>query len=187
MDDQRTPMDAGEAERRFAELLEQAGLPRFDSTFHDPAIDELELIWDHGFTIHVDLTRHDLSPIDDWERAAILGLAPGCCDHEPIHVLVPGSGDDPRTTTSIPGVVTHHGPPLHPDDVTTHHGIRVTSPSRTRIDLAELMTADELRAAFARAREIGLLDPEALRAARARVEWRPSLAMLDQVIDEFCG
>jgi hypothetical protein len=45
----------------------------------------------------------------------------------------------------------------------------------------------ELRACFARAREIGLLDPEALRAARARVEWRPSLAMLDEVIDEFCA
>jgi hypothetical protein len=26
----------------------------------------------------------------------------------------------------------------------------------------------------------------ALRAARARVEWRPSLAMLDEVLDEFC-
>jgi hypothetical protein len=49
------------------------------------------------------------------------------------------------------------------------------------------MTADELRATFARAREIGLLDPEALLAARGRVEWRPSLAMLEEVIDEFCG
>ena len=81
----------------------------------------------------------------------------------------------------------HRGPPLHPDDVTTLHGIRVTSPSRTLIDCAEFMTAAELRATFARARDIGLLDPEALRAARARVEWRPSLAMLDEVIDEFCG
>jgi hypothetical protein len=85
----------------------------------------------------------------------------------------------------IPGVVIHRGPPLHPDDVTTVDGIPVTSPSRTLIDLAEVMTADELRACFARAREIGLLDPEALRAARARVEWRPSLAMLDEVITEF--
>jgi hypothetical protein len=47
------------------------------------------------------------------------------------------------------------------------------------------MAADELRACFARAREIGLLDPEALRAARARVEWRPSLEMLDEVMAEF--
>ena len=42
------------------------------------------------------------------------------------------------------------------------------------------------RACFARAREIGLLDPETLRAARARVEWRPSLETLDEVISEFC-
>ena len=104
-----------------------------------------------------------------------------------IDVLVPGSADDPRIDTSIPGVVIHRGPPLHPDDVTTHKGIPVTSPSRTLIDCAEVMSAAELRATFARARELGLLDPGALRASRARVEWRPSLAMLDEVIEEFCG
>jgi hypothetical protein len=186
MEDQRTPMDPEEAGRRYAELLEQAGLPRFASTSHDPAIHELELIWEDGLTIHLDLTR-DVGPLDDWERAAILGLAPDCGDHEPIHVLVPGSAEDPRTTAPLPGVVAHRGPPLHPDDVTTLDGIPVTSPSRTLIDCAEFMTPAELRAAFARAREVGLLDPEALRAARARVEWRPSLAMLDELIDEFCG
>ena len=79
----------------------------------------------------------------------------------------------------------HRGPPLHPDDGAAVDGIPVTSPSRTLIDLAEIMTADELRACFTRARETGLLDPDALRASRARVEWRPSLAMLDNVIDEF--
>ena len=116
-----------------------------------------------------------------------LGTAPGHEDHEPVHVYVPGSVEDPRDTPSIPGVVVHRGPPLHPDDVTMHLGVPVTSPSRTLIDLAEVTTAAELRAAFARAREIGLLDPVALRAARERVEWRPSLATLDEVIDEFCG
>jgi hypothetical protein len=63
----------------------------------------------------------------------------------------------------------------------------VTSPSRTLIDCAEFTTAAELRAAFVRAQESGLLDAEALRAARARVEWRSSLAMLDEVVREFCG
>ena len=172
-------MDPDEAERSFAELLEEAGLPRFASSFHDQAIAELQLTWDHGLTLHMDL-RREVGPIEDWERAAILGC------HEPMHVTVPGSAEDPRTATSIPGLVVHPGPPLHPDDVTTLNGISVTSPSRTLIDCAEFMTIDELRAAFARAQEIGLLDPEALRAARARVEWRPSLAMLDEVIAEFC-
>ena len=179
-------MDPAQAERQFAELLEEAGLPRFTCAYHDPEIDELQLVWDHGFRLHIDLTRRDTEPIDDWERAAILGLPYQCEDHEPIHVTVPGSADDPRLDTSIPGVVIHRQPPLHPDDLTTLNGIPVTTPSRTLIDLAEVMTAPELREAFARAQEIGLLDPDALRAARARVEWRPSLAMLDEVIDEFC-
>ena len=108
-------------------------------------------------------------------------------EREPIDVLVPGSADDPLIDGSRPGVVIHRGPPLHPDDVTIHEGIPVTSPSRTLIDCAEFMTAAELRTAFARARELGLLDPEALRASRARIEWRPSLAKLDEVIAEFGG
>jgi hypothetical protein len=180
-------MDPDQVERHFAALLEEAGLPRFNSSFHDATCDMLELSWDHGFAIHIDLTRPDMEPIDDSERAAILELPYQCEDHGPIHVTVPGSPDDPRSAASIPGVVVHQGPPLHPDDLTVHMGIPVTSPSRTLIDLAEVMTADELREAFARAKEIGLLDPDALRASRARVEWRPSLAMLDEVIDEFCG
>jgi len=106
---------------------------------------------------------------------------------DPIHVYVPGSPDDPRDEHDIPGVVIHRGPPLHPDDLTVHKGLPVTSPSRTLIDLAEVMSADELRAAFARARELGLLDRDALRASRARVEWRASLAMFDKVMAEFCG
>ena len=108
-------------------------------------------------------------------------------DCRPIDVYIPESAEDPRTAIEIPGVTIRRGPPLHPDDVTTLNGLRVTSPSRTLIDLAEVVSADELRAAFARARALGLLDPVALSAARARVEWRPSLAVLDEVIDEFCS
>jgi hypothetical protein len=105
---------------------------------------------------------------------------------EPIHIFVPGSAGDPRDEPDIPGVVIHRGPSLHPDDVTVVDGIPMTSPSRTLIDCAECMSADELRDMFARARERDLLDPDALRASRARVEWRPSLAMLDEIIAEFC-
>jgi hypothetical protein len=152
MEARRTPMNPDEVAQRYAEMLGEAGLPRFASASHDPAINELQLAWDHGLTLHFDLTQ-EVGPIDE---------------------------------ASLPGVVVHRVPPLHPDDVTTLHGIPVTSPSRTLIDCAEFMTASELRAAFARAQETGLLDPDALRASRARVEWRPSLAMLDEVIAEFC-
>ena len=109
-------------------------------------------------------------------------------DHEPIHVTVPGCAGDPRSAPPPPpGVVIHHVPALHPDDVTTVDGIPVTSVARTLVDLAEVMSRDELRATFARARELGLLDIEAVKASAARVEWRPSLEMLHEVMAEFGG
>jgi hypothetical protein len=52
------------------------------------------------------------------------------------------------------------------------------------VDAAEYSTREELRAIFRRAREIGLLDLDAVHASRSRVEWRPSLEMLDEVIAE---
>jgi hypothetical protein len=106
-------------------------------------------------------------------------------DHIPIDITIPGSPDDPRTQTAPEGVVIHRVPHLHPDDITTLHGIPVTTPARTLVDLAEVLAQDELRATFETARRRGLLDMEAVRASRARVEWRPSLAMLDEVIAEF--
>jgi hypothetical protein len=107
-------------------------------------------------------------------------------DRNPIHVTVPGQTGDPRTPSDpIDGVTVHRGPPLHPDGVTVVDGIPVTTVARTLIDLAEVMDADELRDCFAVARAKGLLDLDQLAAARVRVEWRPSLAMLDEVIAEF--
>jgi hypothetical protein len=166
----------------FAHMLDAAGLPRFASAVHRPETQTLEISWDHGFTLYVDLTRDDFEPFDEYERAAILGLP-----LEPVHIYVPGCADDPRTEESVPGLVIHRGPPLHPDDLTVIDGIPITSPSRTLIDLAEIVTPDELREAFARAAALGLLDEYEMRQSRGRVEWRPSLAALDEVIAEFFG
>jgi len=105
---------------------------------------------------------------------------------EPIDVYLPADPDDPRShEPDPPGVVVHRGPPLHPDDIAVIDGIPVTSVSRTLIDLAEVIDERELRGCFERARDRGLLDPDALRASRARVDWRPSLELVDRLIDEF--
>ncbi len=105
---------------------------------------------------------------------------------DPIHVTVFGRSDDPRDRTPPPpGIVVHYAPPAHPDDVDVVRGIPCTSLARTLVDCADDMTRDELRAVFVEAQRQGLLDIAAVRASRARVEWRPSLAMLDEVIDEF--
>ena len=107
---------------------------------------------------------------------------------EPIHVVVPGDDSDPRIPqVDPPGVIVHRVPQLHPDDVTVVRGIPTTTVSRTLIDCAECMSEAELRGCFARAKAMGILDPEALRASRARVEWRPSLPLVDRLIDEFTG
>jgi hypothetical protein len=107
-------------------------------------------------------------------------------DYEPIHVAIPGSPEDPRVQTSPDGIVVHRVPVLHPDDVVEMpNGLRVTSPARTLIDLAEVMEQDELREAFEGALKLGLLDMAEIRASRERVEWRQSLEMLDKVIAEF--
>ena len=109
-------------------------------------------------------------------------------DLGPVSVYIPGCPDDPRDRFEPPpGVVARRGPPLHPDDRSVVDGIPVTSPSRTLIDLAETMDVDELRACFVRAGVLGLLDIDALRAARDRVEWRPSLPVVDALIAEFAG
>jgi len=104
---------------------------------------------------------------------------------QPIHITIPGSAADPRDVGTLDGVVIHRVPSLHPDDVTVVDGIPVTSVARTLVDLADDASIDELRGFFRSARERGLLDLPAVRASAARVEWRPSLALLDRVIEEF--
>jgi hypothetical protein len=108
--------------------------------------------------------------------------------HFPIHITVPASPDDPRVPSPAPpGVVVHYSPPLHPDDLAVVRGIPCTSVARTLVDCAEEMSKDELRELFANADRKGMLDVDAVRRSAARVEWRPSLPMLHEVIDEFAG
>lgn len=105
---------------------------------------------------------------------------------EPIHVTIPGRPADPRPPAAAPpGVVIHDAPRLHPDDITVVDGIPVTSVARTLVDLAGVETRAGLVAAFARARELGLLDIAAVEASLARVEWRPSLQMLREVMEIY--
>ncbi len=82
-------------------------------------------------------------------------------------------------------MLIHRVPALHPDDVTVIDGIPVTTVARTLVDIAEETRIDELREILATARQRSLLDIDAVRASAARVEWRPSLAMLHAVIEEF--
>lgn len=104
----------------------------------------------------------------------------------PIHVTIPGDPSDPRVPADLPPwVVAHYVPELHPDDLDVVEGLPCTSLARTLIDMAECSTEPELWDLFARTRDRGLLDAEAIRASRGRVEWRPSLGMFDRVAAQF--
>jgi hypothetical protein len=104
----------------------------------------------------------------------------------PIHITIQGDADDPRCHMAAPpGTIIHRSPPLHPDDLDEIHGIPVTSLARTLVDLAEISDQDELRSYFTQARAQRRLDIDAVRASAERVEWRPSLPMLYEVIAEF--
>jgi hypothetical protein len=106
--------------------------------------------------------------------------------NNPIHITVQGDADDPRSHMEAPpGVIIHRSPPLHPDDLDEIDGIPITSLARTLVDLAEISDQDELRSYFTQARAQGRLDIDAVRASAERVEWRPSLPMLYEVIAEF--
>ena len=108
--------------------------------------------------------------------------------NEPIHVTVVGSPSDPRgPIPNVRGVRLHHSAALHPDDLTVVDGLPVTSISRTLVDLAEILPRDELRQVFADASAKGLLDMDAVEASYGRVEWRNSLRMLREVMDEFAA
>lgn len=111
-------------------------------------------------------------------------------DLEPIHVHAP-SALDPRETAAHDaklrreGVIVHRGPPLHPDDTAVVSGVPCTSVERTLIDLADDMPADELRECFRRAVEMGVYDGDRFDASLSRVEWRPSLAIVAEIAEEF--
>jgi hypothetical protein len=53
-----------ELRERFADMLVDAGLPRWDSARHLPETSVFELGWSHGLRLHFDLTRREIDPID---------------------------------------------------------------------------------------------------------------------------
>ncbi|MBF6620026.1 MAG: hypothetical protein ITG02_07325 [Patulibacter sp.] len=67
-------------------------------------------------------------------------------------------------------VIVHRHPHLHPDEVTVHRGIPVTTPARTLVDLAAVLTPTALRRAVGQADILRRFD---LREVRAVLERHP--------------
>jgi very-short-patch-repair endonuclease len=82
---------------------------------------------------------------------------------ETIHVTVPGRGG----RQAPKGIKLHRSPTLTPAEITTVRGIRVTRPARTIIDVARLVSRDELARIVEEADRRGLVDFRELEAARS--------------------
>ena len=79
-----------------------------------------------------------------------------------------------------PGIVVHQRAHL---EVMRHHGIPVTPPVLTLVDLATRLSRDELEAVISAADKHDLTDPDALRSALHRCEGRPGVARLRETLD----
>ncbi len=95
----------------------------------------------------------------------------------PIHVSVPAA-----TSRRRPGVRVHRRA-LRAADVTRRHGIPVTTPAVTLVDLAARLGRDPLEAAINEADKLDHITPEQLRAEVDRLAPRPGVATLRAVLD----
>lgn len=81
----------------------------------------------------------------------------------------------------------HYDPDLQPEDMTTMHGIPVTAPARTLLDLATCLDDDELEQALAKALQRGLTTHAELREVMARYPRHEGLARLGALLEDSTG
>ncbi|MGH7468241.1 MAG: type IV toxin-antitoxin system AbiEi family antitoxin domain-containing protein, partial [Longimicrobiales bacterium] len=87
----------------------------------------------------------------------------------------------------IEGVRIHRMRDLLPDEVTVHDGIPVTTPARTLLDIAEVMTSREVEQALATAYRKGLLTPEAMRKMVERHPRHRGAPLMRRLLDTEGG
>ena len=96
---------------------------------------------------------------------------------ESIELSVP-----PTTTRRVPGLIAHRRL-LSTAEVTTRHGIPVTTPACTLIDIAPRLSRAQLEAAISEADKRGLTDPNRLRALLVPSPGRPGVGALRETLD----
>jgi very-short-patch-repair endonuclease len=83
------------------------------------------------------------------------------------------------TVRRRPGIIVHRGE----REIVRHHGIPVTSPTCTLVDLAATLDAESIEAAINAADKLDLIDPETLRTNLEQIDRRPGVATLRRVLD----
>jgi len=109
--------------------------------------------------------------------AALWGLQSSAASR--IDVTAPG-----RRGRGRPGIVLHRVGSLHGSDRARRDGIPVTAVARTLLDLAELVSPNQLGRAFEEAERLRLLDLQSLQAVRDRSPGRRGLRALGGLLVE---
>lgn len=130
-----------------------------------------------------------------WEMAAVLACGPeAALSHRtaggisgillprqpeaPIDVIGPQSRRGPAN-----GVRLHRMEPLEPDEVTRRHGLPLTSPARTILDLASCLGPYELERALARALKKEVVNLDSLETMLLRHPYREGHPKLRDLLD----
>jgi very-short-patch-repair endonuclease len=99
-----------------------------------------------------------------------------------VHLTVAGDGGRDRRA----GLRVHRCT-LGPDEITSHEGLAVTTPERTLLDLAPLMSLTALEQCLVKAVAMRRFDVRALERAIARAPRRPGVPALRQLLVEWDG
>ena len=139
---------------------------------------------------------HPIFTVNGRRMAAVLAAGPGAVlSHASAAALCGRSGrrarlgstsasEAPPGAASDPGLRIHRTPTLQADEITKHQGLRVTTPARTLLDLAAILTPRALERALDEAEVKQLYDRTSLDAlARAHAGERGARA-LTQALDE---
>jgi very-short-patch-repair endonuclease len=81
------------------------------------------------------------------------------------------------------GLAVHRRTVLSPSDRRARHGIPVTSPARTLVDLAPRLSAAELETAINEADRLDLIDPVRLRRAAGGMSGQPGARSVRRLLD----
>ncbi|MGH2856540.1 MAG: type IV toxin-antitoxin system AbiEi family antitoxin domain-containing protein [Solirubrobacteraceae bacterium] len=99
-----------------------------------------------------------------------------------VDVTVPGTSRAQRD-----GIRVHRARTMAPDEASTHHGIPVTSPARTLLDLAAILTQDRTLRAVEQADRVQLLDVARVLEVIARHPSHRGSACLRAIIADYAG
>jgi len=155
---------------------------------HRLADGRLHPIWRGVYAVgRPELTRHGrfIGAVLSCGPEAVLSHASGAAlweirqsQRSHIEVSVPDS-----VRRRHPRIVVHRRANLRPEDVTRRHGIPVTTPICTIVDLAPRLTRDQIEAMINEADKRDLVDPETFRSTLEEMPSRPGLPTVRSILD----